>query len=79
LRNLGVREADLDDETQKGFLILSQRIDELEPSHVRSFLFGTARRVASHARRAVFERMEKHWRSILGVTGFALGSSAVSV
>ena len=58
LRNLGVREADLEDETQKVFLVLSQKIDALEPCHVRSFLFGTARRVASHARRTVQRRRE---------------------
>jgi RNA polymerase sigma-70 factor (ECF subfamily) len=51
LRRLGVRPADIDDATQKVFLVLAGRIATVEPGAERSFLFASAVRVASDARR----------------------------
>lgn len=51
VRRLGVREADSDDAVQRVFLIVSEKLDVIEPAAERSFLFQTALRVASHARR----------------------------
>jgi RNA polymerase sigma-70 factor (ECF subfamily) len=51
LRRLGVREASLADASQRVFLALSGRLDDVEEGDERAFLFGTARRVAADYRR----------------------------
>lgn len=51
MRRLGLSSADLDDATQKVFLVLAGRIAAIEPGAERSFLFASAVRVASDARR----------------------------
>lgn len=51
LRRLGLSDADADDSAQEVFLIAARRIRELEPEKERSFLIGTAIRVASVWRR----------------------------
>jgi RNA polymerase sigma-70 factor, ECF subfamily len=51
LRRLGVLSSDLDDATQKVFLVLAGRVASVEPGAERSFLFASAVRVASDARR----------------------------
>jgi RNA polymerase sigma-70 factor, ECF subfamily len=51
LRRLGVPSANVDDATQEVFLVMSRRLDDIELGKERSFLFGTALRVASTARR----------------------------
>ncbi len=58
LRNLGVREADLEDETQKVFLVVAEKLASIDPAYERSFLFGTARRVAARSRRTRIRRRE---------------------
>ncbi len=58
LRGLGVPEADVDDALQQVFLVLSRRLGEMSDSGVRSFLFQTALRIASRARRTVSRRRE---------------------
>lgn len=52
LRRLGVPEATVDDATQEVFLVLSRRLDDVELGCEKSFLFSTALRVASTARRS---------------------------
>ncbi|MGE5785312.1 MAG: RNA polymerase sigma factor [Myxococcales bacterium] len=64
LRNLGVSESELEDELQKVFIVLTKHLPDLHPSQVRSFLFGTSRRVASHARRARQRRREEPFDSL---------------
>jgi RNA polymerase sigma-70 factor (ECF subfamily) len=59
LRRLGVVEADLEDATQKVFLIVSQKLGAIAPDRERSFVFGTTVRVASHARRSRKRRREE--------------------
>lgn len=56
LRRLGVPEADVDDAVQQVFLVAARR--EIQPGAERSFLFATALRVASHARRTLRRRRE---------------------
>jgi RNA polymerase sigma-70 factor (ECF subfamily) len=56
LRRLGVPEADVDDAVQQVFLVAARRA--IQPGAERSFLFATALRVASHARRTLRRRRE---------------------
>jgi len=58
LRRLGVPELTADDCTQEVFLVASRRLDDIEVGRERSFLFATALRVASDARRAQARRGE---------------------
>jgi RNA polymerase sigma-70 factor (ECF subfamily) len=51
LRRLGLAPADVEDATQKVFLVFARRIASIEPGAERSFLFSSALRVASDARR----------------------------
>jgi RNA polymerase sigma-70 factor (ECF subfamily) len=52
LRYLGIPEASVDDAAQRALCILARRLDDIVPGSERSFLFATAIRVASDARRA---------------------------
>jgi RNA polymerase sigma-70 factor (ECF subfamily) len=51
LRRLGLAAADIDDATQKVFVVFAGRVASVEPASERSFLFASAVRVASDARR----------------------------
>ena len=50
-RRLGVLEMDLDDVLQDVIMIAARRLPDIVPERERSFLFGTAFRVASEKRR----------------------------
>ncbi|MBN1612436.1 MAG: sigma-70 family RNA polymerase sigma factor [Polyangiaceae bacterium] len=52
LRRLGLSPADADDATQQVFMIASRKLELIGTESARSFLCGTALRVASNARRA---------------------------
>ena len=52
LRRLGIPADRADDAAQEVFVVASQRIDDIAVGSERSFLFGTALRVAKSARRA---------------------------
>jgi RNA polymerase sigma-70 factor (ECF subfamily) len=52
LRRLGVPSADTDDATQRVFMIASRRVADIAVGSERSFLFGTALRVAPETIRA---------------------------
>jgi RNA polymerase sigma-70 factor, ECF subfamily len=58
LVRLGVPRADAEDALQQVFLVVSRRMAEIEPGRERAFLFGTALRIASRARRTVQRRRE---------------------
>jgi len=58
LRRLGVRDGDVDDLTQRVFLTVARRLAEIRPGAERAFLFATATREASHARRSYKRRGE---------------------
>ncbi len=51
LRRLGVREAELEDAVQKVFIVFAERAAAIAAASERSFLFASALRVASDARR----------------------------
>jgi RNA polymerase sigma-70 factor (ECF subfamily) len=51
LRRLGLSEHDADDGAQQVFLVAAKRIDSIKLGSERSFLFGTALRVASRLRK----------------------------
>jgi len=52
LRRLGVRSDSIDDAAQEVFMVAMRRVEEIQHGAERSFLFGTALRVASDRRRA---------------------------
>lgn len=56
LRRFGVRAADVDDATQRVFLIVHEKLAAIERGRERAFLIGVAVRVASHVRRAYKRR-----------------------
>jgi RNA polymerase sigma-70 factor (ECF subfamily) len=56
LRRLGIPEGDVDDATQQVFCVASRRVGEIARGSERSFLFGTALRVASDDRRSARRR-----------------------
>ncbi len=58
IRRLGVAESEVDDAVQRAFLVLADRLPTIAPESERSFLFGTALRVAADARRAARRRRE---------------------
>jgi RNA polymerase sigma-70 factor (ECF subfamily) len=58
LCHLGIPEADAEDAAQQVFLIASSKIDIIEVGSEKAFLFGTALRVASRARRSYHRRRE---------------------
>jgi RNA polymerase sigma-70 factor (ECF subfamily) len=59
LRRLGVLPADLEDATQRVFIVVSQKLEDIEPGRERSFVFGTAMRVAAQMRRHRHARKEE--------------------
>ena len=56
LRRLGVPPLTVDDAAQEVFIVAANRLADIELGRERSFLFATALRVASNARRAVSRR-----------------------
>jgi RNA polymerase sigma-70 factor (ECF subfamily) len=58
LRRLGLSSADADDGAQQVFWVAARKLDRIEAGRERAFLFGTAVRVASDARRAASRRPE---------------------
>lgn len=52
LRNLGVSEADLDDAAQRTFIVVANRLDDIAVGAEKSFLFRSAKHMASHVRRS---------------------------
>lgn len=58
LRRLGLAEDRADDAAQQVFVIASGKLDAIAPESERSFLFGTALRVASDVRRSAAYRRE---------------------
>lgn len=57
LRRFGVHEADVDDATQRVFLVANDKLSRIEEGRERAFLIGIATRIASHARRG-YQRRE---------------------
>jgi RNA polymerase sigma-70 factor (ECF subfamily) len=60
LRNAGTPEAEVDDDVQRTFIAVSNRLDDVHPEAEKSFLLQTALRMAAHARRTLARRREVH-------------------
>jgi len=73
LRRLGVGDCDADDATQEVFLVASRKLEEVAVAKERSFLFGTALRVASTHRRTSSRRRESPGGSLDDRTAPQLG------
>jgi RNA polymerase sigma-70 factor (ECF subfamily) len=58
LVRLGVPRADAEDALQQVFLVASRKVDAIEPGSEKAFLFATALRIASRARRTQTRRRE---------------------
>ena len=58
LRRAGLSSADADDATQQVFLVASRRREALARGKERSFLYGTALRIAANLRRGLSRRRE---------------------
>jgi RNA polymerase sigma-70 factor (ECF subfamily) len=58
LRGLGLSRADAEDAAQQVFMIATRKLHLIAPDRVRSYLYGTAVRVASNARRGISRRRE---------------------
>ena len=58
LRRFGLSRSDADDAAQQVFLVAARRLSELVPGKERSFLYGTAVRIASNLRRGSKRRRE---------------------
>ena len=59
LRRLGVAEPAVDDAAQEVFVVASRRLASIEAGKEKAFLFGTALRVASDARRSLARRRDR--------------------
>jgi RNA polymerase sigma-70 factor, ECF subfamily len=59
LRRLGVPASDVEDAVQEVFMIVSRKMEMITDGAERSFLYGTAMRVASNARRAQTRRSDE--------------------
>jgi RNA polymerase sigma-70 factor (ECF subfamily) len=58
LRGLGLSRADAEDAAQQVFMIAARKLPNVGQERARSFLYGTAVRVASTARRGIRRRRE---------------------
>jgi RNA polymerase sigma-70 factor, ECF subfamily len=61
LRRWGLSPSDADDATQTVFVIASRKLDLITANQARSFLYGTAVRVAGNTRRSNRRRREVAW------------------
>ncbi len=58
LRNAGTAEADIDDDVQRVFIALSNRLDDVRVGAEKAFLVQTAFNMAAHSRRTAARRRE---------------------
>jgi RNA polymerase sigma-70 factor, ECF subfamily len=58
LRNAGTAEADIDDDVQRVFIALSNRLDDVRVGAEKAFLVQTALNMAAHSRRTMARRRE---------------------
>jgi RNA polymerase sigma-70 factor, ECF subfamily len=58
LRNAGTAEADIEDDVQRVFIAISNRLDDVRLGAEKSFLIQTALNIAAHARRTAARRRE---------------------
>lgn len=60
LRRFGVATADLPDASQQVFIVAARRVDDIREGSERAFLYQTALRVASDARRSALRQAGRH-------------------
>ena len=58
LRGFGLSPSDAEDAAQQVFMIATRKLDSIDPSRARSFVYGTAMHVANNARRGARRRRE---------------------
>lgn len=58
LRNAGTPEADIEDDVQRVFITVSNRLDDVRVGSEKSFLIQTALHMAAHSRRTAARRKE---------------------
>ncbi len=58
LRGFGLSPSDAEDAAQQVFMIATRKLDSIDPSRARSFMYGTAMHVANNARRGLRRRRE---------------------
>ena len=58
LRNAGVGEADIDDDVQRVFIVISNRLDDVRIGAEKAFLVQTTLNIAAHSRRTAARRRE---------------------
>jgi RNA polymerase sigma-70 factor, ECF subfamily len=73
LRNAGTAEADIDDDVQRVFITLSNRLEDVRAGAEKSFLVQTALHMAAHSRRAAARRRETLTESPPEVSDLAAG------
>jgi RNA polymerase sigma-70 factor, ECF subfamily len=78
LRRLGVPVSDLDDAAQQVFLVVSRKLSAIESGREKPFIFQTALRVASDARRTVRRRREVFDPTLLESVDCAPGPEALT-
>lgn len=59
LRRLGVADASCDDASQEVFIVVSRKLESIDPSGERQYLYGVAIRVAANFRRSHAARREQ--------------------
>ncbi len=78
LRRLGVPSATVDDAAQEVFVVAARRLGDILPGRERSFLFATALRIASTARRAGRRRGETAEQPIEDLSDHAPGPDEIA-
>jgi RNA polymerase sigma-70 factor, ECF subfamily len=58
LRKAGVPQAELDDEVQRTFIVVADRLERVEPGAEKAYLYQVANNVAWHFRRGLARRRE---------------------
>jgi RNA polymerase sigma-70 factor, ECF subfamily len=78
LRNAGTAEADVEDDVQRVFIALSNRLDDVHPGMERSFIIQIALHIAAHARRSAARRREVLTDSMPEVADAAAGPDEIA-
>jgi RNA polymerase sigma-70 factor, ECF subfamily len=78
LRNAGVGESDIDDEAQRVFIAISNRLDDVRSGAEKAFLVQTALNIAAHSRRSAARRRETLMASPPDVLDSAAGLDEIA-
>jgi RNA polymerase sigma-70 factor, ECF subfamily len=67
LRRLGLPDGEVDDAAQEVFLVIARKLNGIQPSDERRFLFGTVLRIAATGRRTIARRREAGEAALSGM------------